>query len=214
MIDIDVIFFDVDGTLVDSSDDIVSAVNFTLRKLRLPEKPKSQIVSYIGTGVSDLILQSLGPDNGALKEEGIKIYSERYLAHPADESRLYPNVSQTLEYFKNKSKYILTNRYKRFADKILEELGIRNYFKDILAGDDENCLKPSSCILDRFLPKLKIKKEKAMIVGDMAIDIMTAKNSGVKSCFVTYGVGKLEEAKPLNPDFMIDDMAELKTLIK
>jgi HAD superfamily hydrolase (TIGR01549 family) len=214
MIVIDAIFFDVDGTLVDSRKDIVKAMNYTLAQLGVPEKPAEEIVSYVGTGVRDLVTKSLGKANGHLTEKGIDIFSRYYIAHSADESILYPHVKEVLEYFKAKRKFIVTNRYSQFADATLKGLGIRKYFEKIFGGDDENCLKPSACVLDKAIAMLKIDKDKAFIVGDMAIDINTGKNSGIKTCWVTYGLGKGQEVLPLKPDFIINDMIELKGIIK
>lgn len=214
MISVDVIFFDVDGTLVDSREDIASAINYTLTRLGLREKPLDEIASYIGTGVKDLVEKSIGMDNISLADDALKIFSDYYVERSHDKSYLYPHVKEVLDYFRKKRKYILTNRYSKFADRTLAGLGIRNYFLSIIGGDDENCLKPSRCVLDSVLPKLKIDKDRALIVGDMAIDVMTGRNSGIKTCWVTYGLGKAEEIRPLKPDYIIDDIAELKKLIK
>ena len=214
MVNVDAIFFDVDGTLVDSGADITNAVNHTLRSLKLPEQPREEIISYIGTGVKDLMRKSLGADNLDLAGKATDIFSEYYTMHSTDESVLYPHAKEILEYFKGKKKYIITNRYKKFADITLKGLGIRDYFENIFGGDDENCLKPSACVLEPIFSELHIDKAKSLIVGDMAIDIQTGKNSAIKTCFVTYGLGKLEDVKPLNPDFIIDDLIELKEIIK
>jgi phosphoglycolate phosphatase len=64
------------------------------------------------------------------------------------------------------------------------------------------------------LPKLGVAKETTLIVGDMAIDIMTGKNSGVRTCWVRYGLGKAADVEPLKPDFMIDDLSELRDIVK
>ena len=214
MINADTIFFDVDGTLVDSRNDIAKAINYALSELGLKEKPGDLIVSYIGTGVKDLIGKSLGKDHSALVDRAEDIFSRYYVKHSTDESKLYPHVRDILEYFKNKRKFILTNRYERFADLTLRGLGVRDYFEDIIGGDDENCMKPSACVIDKVLPGLKVDRDRSVIVGDMAIDIMMAKNSGMKSCWVTYGLGKGEDVKPLKPDYIIDDILELKKIIK
>ncbi|MFA4982431.1 MAG: HAD-IA family hydrolase [Candidatus Omnitrophota bacterium] len=214
MISADAIFFDVDGTLVDSKEDIADAINYTLKSLGLKNKPTDLIVSYIGTGVKDLVKKSLGEDNIALAQKAEDIFSRYYPKHSADKSRLYPHVKEVLEYFKYKRKFIITNRYNRFADITLRGLGVREYFEDIFGGDDETCLKPSACVLNRILPKLKLEKDKVVIVGDMAIDVETGKNSGVRACWVTYGLGKAEEVEPLKPDFTIGDMAELKDIVR
>ena len=214
MIAVDSIFFDVDGTLVDAREDIVNAVNHALKKLALPPRPKEEIVSYIGTGVKDLVGRSLGPSKSALTDEGVKIFSQYYVRHATDETKIYPHVEEALSYFSDKRKFILTNRYIEFADITLRALGIRKYFENIFGGDDETCLKPSACVLDRILPKLKIEKVRSIIVGDMAIDIMTGKNSGIKTCWVTYGLGRPEDVKKLDPDYIIDDLIELKNIIR
>ena len=214
MVRIDVIFFDVDGTLVDARSDIVDAVNYTLRQVGSPEKTFEEIVSYIGTGVKDLISRSLGSDDKDLIEKSTGVYGEYYVLHPADKAILYPHTIEMLEHFKAKRKLILTNRYAIFADAVLKALGIRKYFEDIIGGDDEACLKPSACALDPHILKLGVKKDRALIVGDMTIDIETGKNSGVRTCWVRHGLGKASEVEPLKPDFVIDDLIELEKFIR
>lgn len=214
MAGIEAIFFDVDGTLVDARVDIVNAMNHALRSLGAEEKPFDDIVSYIGTGVKDLVKRSLGTSDEDLILKGTEMFGRYYTAHAADEARLYPHVKDILKYFKDKHKYILTNRYSRFADAVLKDLGIRKYFEEIFGGDDEDCLKPSACVMDRIIADLNIDRSRAIIVGDMAIDVQAGKNSGIKTCWVTYGLGKTEDVKGLNPDYIIEDIVELKGIIK
>lgn len=209
----DTIFFDVDGTLVDARKDIVRAMNHALKMLGRPERPFEEIVSYIGTGVKDLVRKSLGKENSSLVDKGTAIFADYYTAHPTDESVLYPHVKETLEHFKDKRKFIISNRYEAFADVALDNFGIRDYFEAILGGDDEDCLKPSACVLERAFSKYNIDRRKAIIVGDMAIDVETGRNSGIKTCWVTYGLGKRADLKGLRPDFTIDDIAELKKIV-
>jgi phosphoglycolate phosphatase len=214
MSDVDVIFFDVDGTLIDARQDIVNAMNYALRSMKFPEKSFDELVSYIGTGVKDLVRGSLGTRDESLVDRAAQIYGGYYVQHPADEAKLYPHVQETLEYFKDKKKVILTNRYARFADAALKALEIRKYFEEIIGGDNEKCIKPSVCVLDPYVLKSGIDKEKMLIVGDMTIDIETGKNSGIKTCWVTYGLGKKQSVEPLNPDFVVNDLIELKRIIK
>jgi len=214
MIELDAIFFDVDGTLVDATRDIVNATNFMLRTLGHKEKPYKEIVSHIGTGVSDLIRKSLEVSSrDPLVKKGVELYGNYYVGHAVDEAILYPHVRDVLKHFKGKRKFVLTNRYKRFAEKVLEAFEIDKYFEAVIGGDDEECLKPMKCLIDRTFSKFSVDHKKAMIVGDMDIDVMTGKNSGVATCFVTYGLGKASDVMKLKPDYVIDDIAELKKFV-
>ena len=65
-----------------------------------------------------------------------------------------------------------------------------------------------------MVSKEKIDKTKALIVGDMDVDILTGKNTGVKTCWVTYGLGRIEQIRDLKPDYIIEDLIELKEIIK
>lgn len=210
---IDLIIFDLDGTLVDSRDDIANAVNFTLKKIGLKEKSISEISSYIGTGVEGLIRKSLGNKEEVLLKKALSAFEEYYKKHSTDNSVLYPNVKEILEYFKGKKKVIVTNRNYEFALLTLKTLGIYDYFEDIVGGDDIGCMKPSSCPLDMSMHRLSANKEEAIIVGDMDLDIVAGKRAGIITCGVTYGIGKKEDIIKAKPDFIIDDIMNLKNLI-
>jgi phosphoglycolate phosphatase-like HAD superfamily hydrolase len=109
---------------------------------------------------------------------------------------------------------VITNRNRKFAEITLRKLGIKNYFEEIVGGDDVNCMKPSACPLDRLSSKIEMKKSKTIIVGDMDIDIRTGKNFGIKTCWVTYGLGNREDIEKIKPDYIIDDIIELKNIIR
>jgi phosphoglycolate phosphatase len=211
---INAVFFDVDGTLADARADIAAAMNRVLKELGRPEKSVGTISSYIGTGVKYLIRESLGTDDAALIDKAAAMYEEEYVKHPADHARLYPGVAQLLKGLTGTRKFILTNRYSNLASALLEKLGILHYFEDVFGGDDESCVKPSACVIDRILPMIDVKRGEAIIVGDMAIDVMTGKNSGIKTCWVTYGFGAREEVMPLKPDYVIDNISDLAAILK
>ncbi|MBU1062067.1 MAG: HAD-IA family hydrolase, partial [Candidatus Omnitrophica bacterium] len=189
-------------------------VNFTLKNIGLKEKTMQEISSYIGTGVEDLIGKSLGGNKGNLFNKALSVFEEYYSNHSTDSSILYPNVREVLEYFKNKRKVIATNRKREFALLTLKTLGINDYFEDIIGGDDTACMKPSSCPLDRTINKFRINKDKAIIVGDMHLDVLAGKEAGILTCGVTYGIGKREDIIESMPDFIIDNLLDLKEIIK
>lgn len=213
MKNVDLLIFDLDGTLVDSKEDLADAVNFTLKKLNLNALPPGKIVSYIGTGVNNLIKKSLGRENSNLLAQGVFIFGDYYRKHFLDKTRLYPHVKSTLEYFQHKSMFVVTNKNKDMALLTLNGLGIGKYFKDVTGGDDPACLKPSACSLDKALKWSKAKK-KSIIIGDMVIDILVGKKAGILTCAVTYGIGNIDDLAKAKPDYTINNLLELKNIIK
>jgi len=214
MKNIDLIIFDLDGTLVDSRKDIVNAVNFTLKNMHLKEKGFEELISYIGWGVEDLIKKALGNEKIDFFERAMSLFEEHYRKHAVEKTTLYPNVLKVLERFKNKRKVIVTNRKYEFAIITLKKLGIYYYFEDIVGGDNLGCMKPSSCPLDSTVEKFNTEKAKTIIVGDMYIDILAGKRAGILTCAVTYGIGSIEDIVKAKPDFIIDDIIKLKEIIK
>ena len=190
---VELIIFDLDGTLVDSRKDIAKAVNFTLQELGLKEKSISEINSYIGTGVNDLIGKSLGPGQGDIFNKALALFEGYHREHLTDDSRLYPGVKEILEHFRDKNKVIITNRRYEFALVVLKALGVRDYFDDILGGDNLDCVKPSSCPLERAMNNLQVDRAKTIIVGDMDIDVRAGKKAEILTCAVTYGIGSTED---------------------
>jgi HAD superfamily hydrolase (TIGR01549 family) len=212
---VNIIVFDLDGTLVDAREDIVAAVKHTLEKTGKEEKSFEQIVSYIGTGAKDLIRQSLSEeDDEELVREALGYYLGYFSEHYADKSTLYPHVKETLGYFREKKLAVLTNRKGELAQKTLKKFSIDKYFEKIKGADDDICLKPATCAINDILSQTSVKKDKAIIVGDMDIDIKAGKEAGILTCGVTYGIGSQKDLKKADPEYLIDDLFQLSSLIK
>jgi len=209
----DTIIFDLDGTLLDSKNDIVNAVNFTLKSLNRREKPFNEIVSCVGHGIREVLSKCLDSENNNLLNKAVNIFENYFLAHALDETLLYPQVKEILEYFKEKNLFIVTNRSKKSSELALRNFGILQYFKDIIGGDDETCLKPSPCPLEKIIARFSVGKERIVIVGDMAIDIIAGRGAGITTCAVTYGIGKKEDILKAKPDHIIQNLLELKGIV-
>ena len=211
---VELLIFDLDGTLIDSRQDIANAVNFTLSKFGIPEKSMQEISSYIGMGVGNLIRKSLGQRQDIPFNKALATFEGYYRQHATDESKLFPAVEEILEYFKHKHKVIITNRNYEFAQIALKATGIDQYFSEIIGGDDIDCMKPSACPLDTAIYKLDINKQRAIMVGDMDIDVLAGKSAGILTCAVTYGIGKRQDIIKAKPDYIIDSLLDLKKIIK
>ncbi|MDD5681147.1 MAG: HAD-IA family hydrolase [Candidatus Omnitrophica bacterium] len=211
---IEAAIFDLDGTLVDSKKDIINSINYILRTLGLKEKPGDLIQSYIGLGRDKLIADALGhevsPEAVAKANE---IFDKHYNAHMFDHTRLFPGVPDILEYLKNKTLMIVTNKSRSLAVATLKHFNIDKYFRKIVGGDDQNCRKPDSCPINHLLESINVPPDKAIIVGDSDIDIKAGRLAGILTCGLTYGIGRIEDIKKANPDYILDDIHALKNII-
>lgn len=211
---IELIIFDLDGTLVDTSRDIIAAVNFMLKRLGLSQKKTEEIISYVGRGVTDLIDKALSPNHLELRDRGFVLFRQYYKEHPADYTRLYPGVRDILDYFKDKKKAVITNRNHNSSLTILKRLGIYSYFSEIIGDDNTSCLKPSRCQFEKLMSRHAVKnRQEIIMIGDMDVDIMAGRASGVITCVATYGFGRIKDLKRAEPDYIIDDILRLKQIV-
>jgi phosphoglycolate phosphatase len=203
------LIFDLDGTLIDSRLDLVHSVNATLEHLGRAPLPHETIESYVGNGVSVLIHRSLGPGvTEAEVQRGQEFFLAYYREHMLDNTVIYPGVLEALEALRNRDMAVLTNKPVRFSEDILKGLGIAQYFRFVYGGNSFPCKKPDPVGVTTLLHDLAASPSQAMMVGDSAVDVRTARNAGIWSCGVTYGLGR-ESMRADPPDLMLDSLAEL-----
>jgi phosphoglycolate phosphatase len=210
---IDLLIFDLDGTLTDSIPSAVEAVQEMLLELGLPMKSKAEINSHVGFGEIPLISGSISSMEPELLKKAMLTYEKIYIDKGLKKIPFYPNTKDILKYYDDKLKVILSNKKDMFIKIILENHGLSGTFAAVLGGDTSPCLKPDPCAIVKFMNDRNIKKDRALMIGDMTVDIETGKNAGIHTCAVTYGFDNKETLKKLNPDFMIDDILELKGIV-
>jgi len=214
VLEIKIIIFDFDGTLFDSKKVIVNAVSHALSKLGMEKKSDKEIIKYIGKGTGYLIENVSGLKDKSLIDKGVKYFDRYWNSNLTKESGLFPGVKRVLEHFKAKTMLVISNGSKKSIKKVLENFGIEKYFKDIIPGD-EDCMKPSSCPIEKVINiEDRNQRTGTIIVGDMDIDIKSGKEAGIRTCGVTYGIGKIEQIKLLKPDFIIDKITDLIKILK
>jgi len=211
---VDLLIFDLDGTLVTSGDDICSSVNYTLKTLRLPIIDQDEIIRYIGDGVRKLIERSLGPDSQDRFDEAMRIFATHYEKHMLDTTELYPSMTAVLAHFSDKRKIVVTNKRYYFALKMLDAMNVSMQFEQIIGADSTPYIKPDARILRPVTGKTVIRADRAVVIGDGVNDILLAKNAGVMSCAFLNGLGKREDLLALEPDYVYERPAELITLFR
>jgi len=185
---INTLIFDLDGTLVDSRQDIFEAVNQSRKILGLSVLSFDIIISYVGDGFKALLEKSFSDSIGNI-DKAIEIYKDYYSNHLLDSTRLYPKISEMLEKFKGYNLSVISNKNEDWTLKTLQGLQIHNYFKDIIGGDTFSYKKPHPEAINHVIKKYGVNKENVVMIGDNYTDILAAKYAGVKSCFCQYGFG-------------------------
>jgi phosphoglycolate phosphatase len=210
---ISLLIFDLDGTLVNTLEDIAASVNYTLSRLGSPVLPLDRVRQYVGDGIEMLMARSLGERNGRLAD-AVTLYKEHHRQNLVVRSRLYPSVRETLEHFKSLPLSMISNKSAEFIGPLLDGLGIGHYFKIIIGADAGLQLKPAPDAVLRILSELGVSKERAVMVGDGTADIKAGRAAGVLTCAVTYGFRSEDELRTAGPDHVIHELSELKNLFK
>jgi phosphoglycolate phosphatase len=204
-----VLMFDLDGTLIDSRLDLALSVNATLRKMGRPELPHEAIYKLVGSGAAILVQRALG--RGATEEEsqrGLEFFLRYYREHMLDNTVLYPGVCEGLEMLKDRSLAVLTNKPVKFSQAILDGLDLARYFRVVYGGNSFATKKPDPEGARVVLQDFQASPHEAMLVGDSAVDVRTARNAGTWCCGVTYGLGP-EGFRAHPPDLLLDSLSEL-----
>jgi phosphoglycolate phosphatase len=207
----DVLIFDLDGTLIDSKLDLANSVNAARAHLNLPPITNERVYSYVGEGAPVLMKRALGPD--AEQEDidrALAYFLAYYRAHQLDNTKLYPGVREALDRLKDYGARlsILTNKPVRITNEILSGLGVLDHFEYVYGGNSFEFKKPNPIGIETILRDTGAPRDRTIMVGDSGVDIQTARNAGVVACGVTYGF-QPETLVQFPPDFAIGRMEEL-----
>lgn len=206
---LDGVIYDLDGTLVDSKDDLADSVNAMLVRLGLPERDRATIHGFIGEGAERLIRRSLGPAHQDRYPEAAPVWREEYRSRLLRTTRLYDGVAEVL-LLPPANRGVLTNKPGGFAREILSGLGVADAFRAVLGGD-EGPRKPAPDGLLGLCAALGVAPDRALLVGDSAVDLETGRAAGVRVCAVTWGLG--EHAALAGADYLCRTPSELGELL-
>jgi phosphoglycolate phosphatase len=215
---IQLVIFDLDGTLIDSRLDLVHSVNATLRHMKRPELPDDVIASYVGDGAPALIGRALGSEAGdeKLVRSGLDYFLSYYRQHKLDHTHLYEGILEALATLQNhngqpRKMAVLTNKPVHPSRAIVEALGLGGFFSRVYGGNSFPTKKPDPEGAQAILQEMGTGPQEAMIVGDSGVDVRTGRNAGTWTCGVTYGFAPHTLHDP-TPDIVLDQPSELAEL--
>jgi phosphoglycolate phosphatase len=219
--------FDLDGTLIDSAQDLCNSVNATLEKFGRPLLSDEIIAGYIGNGALMLVRRAFATDDGkepgeALLNDAYKFFLDYYREHKLDYTYAYEGVLEALDALHKvhdqvdalqhpdaprRAMAVLTNKPVRPARAICEALGLAPFFLNIYGGNSFATKKPDPEGLLSLMKEAEAKPEETVMIGDSQVDVMTARNAGAWSIGCTFGLapGSLES---IPPDVLVDSPAD------
>jgi phosphoglycolate phosphatase len=219
------LIFDLDGTLIDSREDLANSINAMLSHFGKKDLPHEVIASYIGDGAPMLVRRSLGdPDDENFVQDAVLYFMSWYREHKLDNTYVYDGVKEALDAIQKSRNgasaqgtpalkmAVLSNKPVGPSRAIVEALGLGQYFFQVYGGNSFHTKKPDPTGVQALLEEAGAAAEETVIIGDSDIDVLTARNSGIYSVGVTYGLAPhtLQDAPP---DVLIDHPRELADVL-
>lgn len=214
------VIIDLDGTLLDTAQDLALAANAMLRELRMAELPASTIQTFIGKGVPKLVKRTLtnnpdGEPDPELFEQALPIYERCYAENLYVHTRPYPGVVEGLERLKQGRFRLvcITNKTEIFTLPLLRKTGLLNYFELVLSGDSLPRKKPDPLPLLHACKHFGISPGSALLIGDSLNDAIAARAAGCPIFCVPYGYNEGHDVRQLDCDAVVDSIMDATRLI-
>jgi phosphoglycolate phosphatase len=212
---IQLVIFDLDGTLIDSRLDLVHSVNAALRHIGRPELEESVIASYVGDGAPVLIQRALGAEAADvdLVRKGLNFFLSYYREHKLDHTTVYAGIPEALATIQNsngtrRKMAVLTNKPVTPSRAIVEALGLGPFFEEIYGGNSFATKKPDPEGARKLLEQIGARPEQTVMVGDSHVDVHTGRNAELWTVGVMYGFAP-HTLKEEPPDVSVDKAPEL-----
>ncbi|HYE34143.1 phosphoglycolate phosphatase [Methylocaldum sp.] len=217
----ELIVFDLDGTLVDSSPDLADAIDAMLERLGMPPAGEPRVNGWIGNGVDMLVKRALTGElwpqsEPARFDEALPIFMDLYETNICNRSRLFPGVADGLKQLKRTgfSTACVTNKHSRFTRPLLDQLGVLEDLDFVGCGDQFEKLKPDPYPLLKTAERFEVEPFRCLMVGDSVNDVKAARAAGFMVVCVPYGYHGGKGVECLEPDAIVASLTELSGLFR
>ena len=203
--------FDLDGTLLDTLEDLADAVNYAMRKNEFPERSLSEVRSFVGDGIRLLVKRS-SPEGieDAVLEQAFADFRDYYSVHYMDKTKPYPGIEAMLRALKAQGKRlcVISNKVD-YAVKLLMDQFFPGFFETVLGEREGIRRKPAPDSLLAVMEELGLSKEECVYIGDSDTDILTAKNAGIDPISVSWGFRTEEFLKEHGAEKIVNKVEDL-----
>ncbi len=208
------VMFDLDGTLMDTADDLADAANAMLAEMRRSPRTPDEICRFLGRGIQDLVTRCLGdgPDvDDRLIEQGVTAFRRYYAQVNGERSRVYPGIVEALDALSQRGIRLacVTNKPTAFTEPLLAKKGLANYFQAVVCGDTLPVKKPDPGMLWHACWLLEVLPAQALMIGDSANDAKAARAAGVPVLLLPYGYSEGVAVDTIESDGLISSATEI-----
>ncbi|HTU92851.1 MAG TPA: HAD-IA family hydrolase [Gemmataceae bacterium] len=205
------VLFDFDGTLADSYPAITASVNHVRALHGLPPLSEPEVRRHVGRAAGYLLQHTVPA--GSL-EENMAVYRAHHPSVLRQGTRLLPGAAESLQALHERGllQGVCSNKPVDFTRELVAYLGIASYLNVVLGPEDVPCPKPAPDMLRAALSRLNVAVEETLYIGDMAVDIQTARSAGVSVWVVPTGSDEIETLRQARPDRLLRDLGELREL--
>ena len=205
------VIFDLDGTLVNSLQDLANAVNFAMNELGQPKHELEAFRYLVGQGLRNMIKDSLGREFEEKTDEGMKLFHKHYDVHQYDNTKPYEGVAQMLQRLCDAGMKvcILSNKPDAATKSVVGHL-LKGIEFSIVRGQREGIpIKPNPIAVLEMTEQLGVDPEKIVYVGDSKVDMLTGKSAGLYTIGVSWGFRDIMELQQNGADVIVDDTEQL-----
>ncbi len=209
------VIFDLDGTLLDTLQDLTNSVNFALRSMCYSERTLEEVRAFVGNGIGKLIERAVPANaDGQSVDTALQMFKEHYGAHCEEHTAPYPGITELLDCLKERGIHVAVVSNK--ADFAVRKL-CEKYFGDrilLSVGEREGIRrKPAPDSVFSVIAQLDAKPEETVYVGDSDVDIETARNADIDSVIVTWGFRDKDYLVQTGASVLTDSVCQLKKLL-
>jgi phosphoglycolate phosphatase len=206
------IIFDLDGTLINSLEDLTDATNYMLSEMGRKKLSAEGVRKLVGQGARRLVERAL-PDASLLDiDRALNIFLAYNEGHIVDKTRLYQGVKETLVQLRDQGYRlaVISNKNEALCQKVTQTLGVKTFFEAVIGADSMSSRKPSPEPVLKLLRDFRVAAAETVIVGDSINDVEAGKAAGVVTVGCTYGYGELSELS--NSDYCVASFTEILEL--
>ncbi len=192
------LIFDLDGTLLDTRRDLSTGINLMRRHYRLPPLPVDTVAGHVGDGIRQLVARCLRDFPAADLDAAVALNYRFYREHLHEATALYPGVAEGLRRLRaaGYALALVSNKPEEACRELLRHFNLAPLFSDTLGGDSVRELKPHPEAIRTLIRKLGADPARTWMIGDHLTDLEAARRAGVRSAFVSYGIGRPGAERP------------------